>query len=92
MTEKIYLLFPVIYAALNATSFAIYGVDKLKASRGKWRISEPSLLIVSFFGPIGAWLGMQYFRHKTQKNKFKVLVPAFLGIHIFLVLWFILQD
>ncbi|HWR26173.1 MAG TPA: DUF1294 domain-containing protein [Methanosarcina sp.] len=91
MTEKTYLLFLAVYIAFNAASFAIYGLDKFKASRGKWRISEMSLLIVSFFGPIGAWLGMQRFRHKTQKAKFKILVPVFLGIHIFLALWIILQ-
>jgi uncharacterized membrane protein YsdA (DUF1294 family) len=87
MTERTYLLFPIIYAILNTASFAIYGLDKFKASREKWRISELSLLTASFFGPIGAWIGMQYFRHKTQKIKFKFLVPVFLGIHIFLVLW-----
>jgi uncharacterized membrane protein YsdA (DUF1294 family) len=87
MTESAYVLFPIIYAVLNAASFALYGMDKFKAKRDKWRISEQSLLIVSLFGPIGAWLGMQYFRHKTQKHMFKFLVPLFVGVHIFLVLW-----
>ncbi|AKB46867.1 membrane protein, putative [Methanosarcina sp. Kolksee] len=87
MTETVYLLFPIIYALINAASYALYGIDKFKARRDKWRISEQSLLIVSFFGPIGALLGMQQFRHKTQKPIFRFLVPAFAGIHILLVLW-----
>ncbi|AKB43402.1 MULTISPECIES: DUF1294 domain-containing protein [Methanosarcina] len=87
MTETVYLLFPIIYALINAASYALYGIDKFKARRDKWRISEQSLLIVSFFGPIGAILGMQQFRHKTQKPIFRFLVPAFAGIHILLVLW-----
>jgi len=87
MTETVYLLFPIIYALINAASYALYGIDKFKARKDKWRISEQSLLIVSFFGPIGALLGMQQFRHKTQKPVFRFLVPAFAGIHILLVLW-----
>ncbi|HII92561.1 MAG TPA: DUF1294 domain-containing protein [Methanosarcina sp.] len=87
MTETMYLLFPIIYALINAASYALYGIDKFKARKDKWRISEQSLLIVSLFGPIGALLGMQQFRHKTQKPIFKFLVPAFAGIHVLLVLW-----
>lgn len=87
MTETVYLLFPIIYALINAASYALYGMDKFKARNDKWRISEQSLLIASFFGPIGALLGMQQFRHKTQKPMFKFLVPAFAGIHLLLVLW-----
>ncbi|MHC1754286.1 MAG: DUF1294 domain-containing protein [Methanosarcina sp.] len=87
MTEIIYFLFPLVYAALNAASFALYGVDKYKARKEMWRISEKTLLILSLFGPIGAWLGMMQFRHKTQKPMFRYLVPAFIGIHLLLVLW-----
>ncbi len=87
MTETVYLLFPIIYALINAASYALYGIDKFKARKDKWRISEQSLLIVSLFGPIGALLGMQQFRHKTQKPIFRFLVPAFAGIHLLLVLW-----
>ena len=88
MIENLYFLFPIIYAALNAASFALYGMDKFKAKREKWRISEQSLIAVSLFGPIGAWLGMQHFRHKTQKPMFKYLIPLFIGVHVFLVFWF----
>jgi uncharacterized membrane protein YsdA (DUF1294 family) len=87
MKDTVYLLFPIIYAVLNAASYILYGVDKFKARKDRWRISEQSLLIASLFGPIGALLGMQHFRHKTQKPMFKFLVPAFAGIHLLLVLW-----
>jgi uncharacterized membrane protein YsdA (DUF1294 family) len=87
MIDNVYFLFPIIYAVLNAASFTLYGMDKFKAKKGKWRVSENSLLVVSLFGPIGAWLGMQHFRHKTQKPVFKYLIPLFIGLHIFLVLW-----
>jgi uncharacterized membrane protein YsdA (DUF1294 family) len=87
MFDSAYLLFLILYFILNAFSFALYGLDKSKAKKGTRRISEQSLLITSFLGPIGAWFGMQYFRHKTQKPRFKFLVPLFIGVHILLVLW-----
>jgi uncharacterized membrane protein YsdA (DUF1294 family) len=87
MTETIYIFFPIFYAVLNAVSFTLYGMDKFKAKNARWRISEQNLLIASLFGPIGALLGMQHFRHKTQKPIFRILVPAFAGVHILLVLW-----
>lgn len=87
MTDTVYFIFPLIYIALNAFSFALYGLDKYKARKEKWRISEKSLLTISLLGPIGAWLGMTQFRHKTQKPMFRYSVPAFIGIHLLLVLW-----
>ena len=87
MAEIVYLLFPTVYAAINAASFALYGLDKYKARKEMWRISEKTLLISSLFGPIGAWLGMMQFRHKTQKPMFRFLVPMFVGVHLLLVLW-----
>jgi uncharacterized membrane protein YsdA (DUF1294 family) len=87
MSDAVYFLFPFIYVAINAVSFALYGLDKYKARTEKWRISEKSLLVASLLGPIGAWLGMTQFRHKTQKPLFRYSVPAFIGLHLLLVLW-----
>jgi uncharacterized membrane protein YsdA (DUF1294 family) len=70
------------FVAINVASFLIYGLDKLKAKKHSWRIPEKKLLLVALFAPAGAWAGMQLFRHKTRKSKFRYLVPLFLGIHV----------
>jgi len=81
--------FIALYLALNILAFAAYGLDKAKASGGKWRISEKTLLILAFFGPFGAYAGMIICRHKTQKKPFTWAVPLFIVIHIiFLVIIF----
>ena len=68
---------------VNLLAFALYGIDKLKAKKGAWRIPESTLLLVAFLGgSLGALLGMELFRHKTKHAKFKVLVPLFLILHI----------
>ncbi|MCD7740714.1 MAG: DUF1294 domain-containing protein [Ruminococcus sp.] len=61
----------------------MYGVDKRRAQRNKWRISEFTLIIFSLLGgSIGALIGMKAFHHKTKKLKFKVLIPLTLIIWI----------
>ena len=73
----------LILAAVNLLAFALYGVDKVKAKKGAWRIPESTLLLVAFLGgSLGALLGMELFRHKTKHAKFKALVPLFLILHI----------
>ena len=77
---KILLL---ILIALNLVAFVLYGLDKLKAKRGAWRIPEATLLLIAALGgSLGALLGMELFRHKTKHWKFKILVPLFLAIHV----------
>lgn len=76
----------VIWLFMGLITFFLYGADKRKARKGKWRIPESTLLLFSFFGgSLGAFLGMQLFRHKTQHWKFKILVPLSLVLHIALM-------
>lgn len=76
--------------AVNAVTFVIYGIDKLKALRGKWRLSE-SLLILSAVlgGSVGAWLGMWLWHHKTLHKKFKYGIPLILMAHAVAFIYFL---
>lgn len=74
--------FTSVYFALNIVSFLVYGFDKAKAKMQWHRISEKSLLSMALFAPIGALAGMQVFRHKIRKDKFKYTVPAFVAVHL----------
>lgn len=80
------LLLFLILVFLNLAVFIVYGADKLKAERNKWRISERTLLLLAFFAPFGAIAGMLIFRHKTRKKLFTVLVPLFLAVHLFVII------
>ena len=80
----------LLLIAVNLVSFALYGLDKLKATKGLWRIKESTLLLVAALGgSLGALLGMEVFRHKTKHWQFKVLVPVFLAVHIALAVWLV---
>ena len=72
--------------AINAVAFIMYGIDKYKAKKAKWRISEATLLLLAVLGgSIGAWMGMKVWHHKTMHKKFKCGIPAILLIQIALI-------
>lgn len=78
---QIYLL------AMTIVTFFIYGIDKYKARKTKWRIPETTLLWMAIWGgSVGALLGMKVWRHKTLHRKFKYGVPAILIIQIILAI------
>ena len=72
--------------AINAVAFIMYGIDKYKAKKAKWCISEATLLLLAVLGgSIGAWMGMKILHHKTMHKKFKYGIPAILLIQIALM-------
>ena len=81
--------FILIYLlAINVLAFFLYGIDKWKAKRSKWRIPEITLLSIAVIGgSIGAWLGMKVWRHKTMHKKFKYGIPLILFAQIAIVLF-----
>ena len=63
-------------------------LDKRKAKKGMWRISEKTLFIVTALGGgIGTILGMYLFRHKTQKIQFVIGLPFITILEIILFIY-----
>lgn len=80
-----------IYVILNLISFIMFAVDKRKAIKKQWRISESALITASIFGVIGGLCGMYIMRHKTKKPKFYIGIPVILIFEIAAVLLIILK-
>ena len=73
----------IYLAAMSVITFFAYGIDKLKAKKGAWRISEKALLGLGFIGgAVGGLIGMKVFRHKTRHRYFWAINFMSLGIHI----------
>lgn len=79
----------IIYLLIiNVIAFLAMWIDKRKAEKGKWRISETTLLLLGVLGgSIGGMIGMYTFRHKTKKKRFTIGMPAILIIEI--IIYFI---
>ena len=89
-TKQIVLIYLI---AINVVTFFAYGIDKWKAKRFKWRISEATLLGMAVIGgSIGAWLGMRVWHHKTMHKKFQLGIPLIIVAQIALVIWIISKS
>ena len=84
--------FVLYLVAINVVTFLMFGIDKWKAKRSKWRIREAALLgLAALGGSIGAWLGMKVWHHKTLHKKFMYGIPAIFIIQLILLGYFFLK-
>ena len=73
---------------INLITFLLYGIDKRKAKKGRWRISEVTLLLLAVIGgSIGAWLGIKIWHHKTLHKKFKYGIPLIIFAQIVVAIY-----
>ena len=85
LTLKIVLIYLVV---INVVTFVVYGIDKYKAVRSKWRIPESTLIGLAVIGgSVGAWLGMKFWHHKTLHAKFRFGIPIILIAQVALAWW-----
>jgi len=78
------ILYLIIFLGVwNIITFLMYGVDKQRARNRERRISERTLITCALLmGSLGALLGMNFFRHKTKKSKFRIMVPLAIAMNI----------
>ena len=75
-------------AVINLLTFIVYGADKRRARKVKWRVPEKTLFLLPLLGgSIGALLGMRVFHHKTKHWYFVWGIPAILLAQIALAVW-----
>ena len=75
---------------VNLLGFIIMGIDKARAKKHSWRISEFTLFFIALIvGSLGSIIGMYTFRHKTKHKYFTWGMPAILIIQIALILFLV---
>ncbi|WP_297986534.1 DUF1294 domain-containing protein [uncultured Chryseobacterium sp.] len=59
------------FTFISIIAFLFFGADKFQAKNSRRRISEFTLLLLTFLGgSLGSALGMLIFNHKTSKKSF----------------------
>lgn len=82
-----YLFYYLI--VINLIGLIIMKVDKQKAIKQQYRISERTLWIIAIIGgAVGTTLGMNLFRHKTKHLSFKIGFPILAIIEILLFVYY----
>ena len=76
----------IYFCFVNIAGFVMMGIDKSRAKRKAWRISEKALFSCALIGgSIGTIAGMHVFRHKTRHWYFKYGLPAILLVQAVLM-------
>lgn len=79
-------LFDIYLLLINIISFIMYYIDKRKAIKHQYRLSEKTLLLSSLLGGcFGSIISMFLFHHKTKHLKFRLLVPLCCIIWLFII-------
>lgn len=85
LIKQILFIYLVI---INIIAFFYFGLDKLKAQLSHQRVSEKMLWLLALIGgSIGTLLGMNFFRHKTQKMSFQAGIAIILALQVILIFW-----
>lgn len=80
----------VYLIAVNAATLFVYGYDKSRARRGKFRVSEWALHGWSLAGGTpGAVVGQLIFRHKIYKLGFQLIFHAIAIAQLLAILWWL---
>lgn len=89
---KFLLTILALLALANLISFAAFWVDKRRAIKREWRVSEAALLTFALFGgSLGAKLAQRLLRHKTRKRPFVWYLDAIVVAHVGVVILVALQ-
>ncbi|MBR7554241.1 DUF1294 domain-containing protein [Allobacillus sp. GCM10007491] len=73
---------------INIIGFAVMGWDKRKARRQQYRIPESRIWAIALSGgALGAWAGMNVFRHKTKHIQFAFGLPLITLVWAAVFLW-----
>ena len=82
----------VYLLVMNVAAFLVMGADKKRAIAQKRRIPEKTLFLLALLGgSLGAYMGMQSFRHKTKHLKFTIGLPAILVVHLALGFYLVIR-
>lgn len=90
MSRELWQLLGLYLLLVNVAAFLVMGLDKRRAKRDKWRISEKALFLPAVLGgALGGVLGMRTFRHKTRHWYFRFGFPLLLVLQVVLLGWLV---
>ena len=88
MAKELWQLLGLYLLVVNLAAFLVMGVDKRRAKKHRWRLSEKALFLPAVLGgALGGILGMHSFHHKTKHWYFKFGFPALLILQLALGGW-----
>lgn len=86
MNKIIFII--IAYAVIiNILAALLAVIDKRRAIKNKWRISETTLMLIGLLGgAVGEYLTMKAIRHKTRHAKFVIGLPLEIFLQIVIII------
>ncbi len=82
MTKPLYIAL-IYFAAISLITAAVTALDKHKAKKGKFRISEATLFLFALAGGAASeYITMRLIRHKTLHKRFMIGLPLIVLIQL----------
>lgn len=89
---KPFYIFIIYFVFISLVTFIVTALDKYKAKRGKYRISEATLFILAILGgALSEYLTMLAIRHKTLHKRFMIGLPAIIILQLALIIFVLLR-
>lgn len=80
-------VFLIYFMLVSLISVIVTAYDKSAAKRGKRRVRERTLMLLSLFGgSVAMYLTMLTIRHKTKHKKFTVGIPLIIILQLILAI------
>ena len=84
---KQYLPFIVYFLAVSLITAVVTAIDKYKAKKGVFRISEATLFtLAAIGGALSEYLTMRLIRHKTLHKRFMIGLPLIIILQIIAII------
>lgn len=83
MINELYAVIACWLGFISIVTAAVTVVDKIKAKRGSFRISEKALFILALIGgSVAEYCTMRLIRHKTLHKKFMLGLPFIMIVQL----------
>ena len=81
--EKFLPIFLIYIAVISLATAIITAIDKYKAKKGAFRISEATLFLMAILGgSLAEYLTMRCIRHKTLHKRFMIGLPLIMILQL----------
>ena len=88
-----YLPFLIYFLAVSLVTATVTCLDKYKAKKGHFRISEKALFILAVLGgALSEYLTMRLIRHKTLHKRFMIGLPLIIILQLIAVILLIVSP
>ncbi len=82
-----YIPFIIYFAVISFITAVVTAIDKYKAKKGSFRISEKALFILALLGgSLSEYMTMRLIRHKTLHKRFMIGLPLIMLLQLTIII------